>query len=108
MFKIFAAEDGPHTAINPEHLFEVFGLPITNAVLYGWISAIFIVWLLIAARKRIKIGGNRSPAELVEVGTEFIIGIIQQSLGSRSRAIKYAPIFVTLFFFILLNNWLGL
>ena len=104
----FAAEEGPHTAINPEVLFEVFGLPITNAVFYGWIASLFLIWMFIAARKRIKIGGNRSIAELVEVGTEFIVNLVQQALGSREKAIKYSPIFVTLFFFILLNNWLGL
>jgi len=107
MLGTFAAEE-LHTTIKPESLFEIFGFPITNSVLYGWISAIFIIGLLIAWQKRIKIGGHRSPAELLEVGTEFIIGLLQTSLSSRHLAFKYAPIFVTLFFFILLNNWLGL
>lgn len=107
MFRIFAAEE-PHTIITPEGLFEIGGFVITNSILYGWICAMFIIFLLIKARKRLKIGGAKSPAEIIEVGTEFMVNMVQSSVGSRTRALKYAPIFVTMFFFILLNNWLGL
>lgn len=108
MLSIFAASE-LHTTIKPEVLFEIAGVPITNSMLFGWITGAIIVVLLIAAQRRLRIGGARSWAELVEVGTEFVLGLVQSSLGgSRSKAIKYAPIFVTMFFFILLHNWFGL
>ena len=105
---LFAAEDGPHIAIAPEQLFTIGGFPITNSMVYGWISAAFLIVIFIMARKRIKIGGTRGPAALLEAGTEFIIGLLESTLGNRKLAIRLAPIFASMFFFIMLSNWLGL
>ena len=44
----------------------------------------------------------------MEIGTEFVIGLLESALGNRKKAIKYAPIFASIFFFILFNNWFGL
>ncbi len=108
IFNLFASAEGPHIAIAPEKLFEIGGYPITNSMLYGWACATVLIILLIAGRKRIKLGGATGPAQLLDFGTDAIVGILQSTLGTRQRAIRYAPIFVTLFFFIMLNNWLGL
>lgn len=104
----FAAEDGPHITISPDQLFEVAGIGITNSMLYGWACAAFLIFLFVQARKRIKLGGTRGPAAIIEAGAEFIVGLLENNLGNRQRALKYGPIFVTLFFFIMFNNWLGL
>lgn len=109
MNKLFRfAQEEPHIVIAPEKLFEVGGIGITNSMLYGWIAAIFLIILFTAAKKRIKLAGTRGPAGLIEAGVEFIINLLEQSLGSRQRALRYGPIFVTMFFFIMFNNWLGL
>lgn len=107
MFSRFAAEE-PHTVITPSHLFEIGGLAVTNSMIYGWICAVFIIFILVKARKKLRIGGAKTFAEVIEVGTDFILNMVQDSVGSRAKALKYAPIFATLFFFVLLNNWLGL
>lgn len=107
MFSLFAS-DGPHTSIKPESLFEIAGITVTNSMLFGWICAILIIFLLIAAQKRLRVGGKKSVAEVIEVGTEFIMGLVHQSFNNREKTLKYAPIFVTMFFFILFNNILGL
>src|SRR5688572_19564667 len=104
----FAAEDGPHITISPDTLFHIGSFGITNSMLYGWLCAIFLIFLFIQARKRIKLKGTKGLAGIVEAGTEFIIGLLENNLGTRQRALKYGPIFVTLFFFIMFNNWLGL
>lgn len=103
----FAAEE-LKTVITSEKLFEIAGLPITNAVLYGWIITTLIVTFLLIARKKLKIGGTKGPAELLEVGVEFIVGLLKNTLGSEKLAIKYAPLFATIFFFIVIHNWFGL
>lgn len=108
MFR-FAAEDGPHIAIAPEKLFEVAGFPITNSMVYGWICAAFLIGLFMLGKKHVKIGGTKGPAGLLEAGTEFIVGLLQNTLGgNRALAVRLAPIFATMFFFIMFNNWLGL
>ncbi len=106
MFR-FAAEE-LHVVIAPETLFQIGNIGITNSMFYGWICSTIIVVLLILARKRMKVTGTRGPAQLIEAGSEFIIDTLNNSFGNRRMAIEYAPIFVTLFFFILLSNWMGL
>jgi len=104
----FAEGDGPHIAIAPEHLFTIGGLEITNSIFYGWISAVIVLSALIYFRKKITLEGSKGLARLFDAGTELIVGMIASSLGSKEKAIRYAPFFVTTFFFIVLNNWLGL
>lgn len=108
MIHLFAAEDGPHIAIAPEKLFTVGGFDITNSMVYGWICSILIIAVFIALKNRISYKGSKGPAQLLDAGTEFIINVLTTALNSRTKAIKYAPLFVTTFFFIVVNNWLGL
>lgn len=107
MFR-FAADDGPHIAIAPEKLFEVGNFTITNSMLYGWICSILMIAGLVYLARKISLGGSKGIAQILDFGTDFIINLLQTSLNSRSKAIKYAPFFVTTFFFILINNWMGL
>lgn len=106
----FAAEtgDGPVVHITPLELFTINGLSITNSVLFGWISAILIIVLMVLAARKITIRPKGGALQFVEIGVEFMTNMMTQSLGSRTKALKYAPYFTTMFFFILLNNWLGL
>lgn len=108
MLNIFAAEDGPHISIAPEKLFEIGGLAITNSMFYGWIVAVILILIFYQAKKKISLGVPRGPAQLIDYGAEFVINMMSDILGSRQRAVRYAPIFMTIFFFIIFNNWLGL
>lgn len=107
MFNRFA-DNGPHIAIAPEKLFEINGIAITNSMLYGWICAVLVVGFLFWAKRKINLAGTKGVASLIDAGVEFIVSTMADSLGSRKKAVQYAPFFVTTFFFILLNNWLGL
>lgn len=107
MFR-FASEDGPHIAIAPEKLFEVGNVTITNSMLYGWICGILLIVGFSYLATKISFKGSKGFAQILDFGTEFIINLLATSLKSRRKAIKYAPLFVTTFFFILANNWLGL
>jgi F-type H+-transporting ATPase subunit a len=103
----FAADD-LHISIAPEKLFQIGEVTITNSMFYGWVSSIIIVTLLIIATRKMSVGGSRGPVQLIDASVEFLVNTINNSLGSRRLALKYAPIFATLFFFILFSNWLGL
>lgn len=100
--------DGPAIHITPGQLFELGGRPISNSVFYGWISSVVIIALLIFISRRMTLKPKRGVVQLVEIGTEFIVSTLSGNLGSRAKAIKYAPYFVTTFFFIMLSNWFGL
>jgi len=107
---LFAAanEGGPAIHITPEELFTVGGISISNSMVYGLISSIVIFILFTTVARGITIKPKRGFTQFVEIGTEFIIGTIQNSLGSRKKAIRYAPFFTTAFFFVLFSNWFGL
>ncbi len=105
----FAAESsGPVIHISPSEVFTIGGVSITNSMVYGWLTALLIIVIFISVAGMATIRPRRGFVQFVEVGTDFIIGLIANSLGSREKAIKYAPYFATIFFFVLFNNWFGL
>lgn len=105
----FAAEgSGPPVHIAPGELFQLGGYAITNSILFAWIcSALFIVVLSIIAY-RMKLRPKGGLTQFVEIGTDFIVKLLEGSLGSHAKAVKYAPYFATMFFFIALSNIFGL
>jgi F-type H+-transporting ATPase subunit a len=106
---LLAAESaGPPIHITPSGLFEVGGVPITNSIFYAVISGIVIFLVSRSVAKRMTVRPKRGIIQFFEIGTEFITNLISSSLDSREKGVKYAPYFVTIFFFILFNNWLGL
>lgn len=104
----FGEAAGPHIAISPETIFKIGGLEITNSNLFAWVAGTVIVMILLKNAKKIGINASKGFAQFIEIGAEFVIGLLESALGNRKKAIKYAPIFASFFFFILLNNWFGL
>ncbi len=105
----FAAEStGPAVHITPGAVFEIGGVTITNSMLYGWISAVIISVILIYTARKISLRPKKGFSQFIEIGNDFITNQIAASLGSRKKALYYAPYFVTFFFFIMFSNWLGL
>lgn len=102
------AESGPTVHIAPNELFTFHGYPITNSMVFAWVCSLLIIILLVTVARRMTIRPKGGVTQLVEAGTEFIIGVLENSLGSRKKAVKYAPFFTTVFFFIALSNLLGL
>lgn len=107
MISLFAAE-GPHVVIRPETLFEIAGYPITNSMIFGWIVAATLIFLFTFWARKQKVAGTKGIAGVLEAGVELIVGLLESTLGDKKKAIRYAPIFATLFFFIMFNNWFGL
>lgn len=102
------AAEGPHISIAPEHVLTLGPLQLTNSHLYAWVCAVAIGSLLIAAARKVRVKATGGVAQFVEIGTDFVIGLLQSALGSRKKAVQYAPLFASIFFFVLLNNWFGL
>ncbi|TAH31682.1 ATP synthase F0 subunit A [Candidatus Saccharibacteria bacterium] len=108
LFSRFAAESGPSIHVAPAGVHEIGGLTITNSILYGWICMAIICAVLIYIARRVTVRPKGGLTQFVEAGAEFIIGLVESNFNDKSKARKYIPFFVTIFFFILLNNWLGL
>ncbi len=106
--KLFASTDGPHIALSPEKITEFAGFTISNSIIYGVICAFLLAVILLIARFRIHQKAARGFTQLVEILVEFIIGLVEGPLGSRKKAITYAPIFGVFFLFIIFSNLMGL
>ncbi len=104
----FAADSGPVVHIKPTTLVEFHGFPITNSILFAWLCSAFIVIVLVLVARRMTIRPKSGFTQIVEAGTEFVADLLENSLGSREKAVKYAPYFASIFFFIALSNLLGL
>ena len=105
---LFAVEDGPVVHIAPGGVAHLAGLTITNSMLYGWACIAFMIVLLTIVAHRVKIHPKGGLVQFVEAGAEFITNTVESGFEDKNRARKYVPYFVTLFFFLLINNWLGL
>ena len=104
----FAAETGPHIAIAPEEVLQIGPIHLTNSNIYAWVAGLVITILLITAARSIGIKATKGWQQFIEMGAEFVISLLESNLLSRKKAVTYAPIFASIFFFILLNNWMGL
>ncbi len=105
---LFAAESGPTLHVAPGAVFEIGGWTITNSILYGWFSSLLIAVLLIWVARRVSVRPKGGLVQYIEAVVEFIENLVLNAFDKKSLGHKYSPYFVTLFFFILLNNWLGL
>lgn len=106
--RLLAEDAGPSVHIAPAELFSVHGVGITNSMVFGWLCSLLIIVVLAIVARRMTIRAKGGITQFIEAGTEFILGMLENSLHSRKRAIKYAPYFAPIFFFILLSNLLGL
>ena len=107
--QLFAAESaGPNVHVAPGGVFEIGSFTITNSILYGWLCALIIIGLFIWVSRRVSIKPRSGFTQVVEVGVDFISNLVENSFDDKKVGRKYVPFFVTLFFFILFNNWLGL
>lgn len=104
---IFAAS-GPPVHVAPETLFYIGNWPVTNSILYGWLVAVFITVFFIAVARKVALKPKGGVIQLVELVTDFITNLVENAFDNKQIGRKYVPFFVTIFFIVLLNNWLGL
>ena len=104
----FAADSGPNVHVAPAGVWQLGGFTITNSILYGWICAVVIIAFLLWVARQVTVKPKGGAVQFIEIGVDFITNLVESSFDDKKIGRKYVPFFVTLFFFILLNNWLGL
>jgi F-type H+-transporting ATPase subunit a len=77
-------------------------------MLYGTVCAILTIAVLIYIANRMTLRPKGGLTQIIEIGTDFITNLLRSALDSEEKAVKYAPYFVSIFFFIMFSNWLGL
>ncbi len=90
-----------------EPVIHTENLTITNALLSSWIVVGIIVIISVILRSKIR----EVPGKLqnvFEVIVEGALDLCDQVTNSRVLSLKIFPIAISVFFFVLLNNWLGI
>jgi F-type H+-transporting ATPase subunit a len=90
-----------------EPIAYVHGWPITNSLITSWAAVLIIVALSVALRASMK----KVPGKLqhfFELVLEGGLNLADQVTGNRKVTEKIFPLSISIFFFVLINNWLGL
>lgn len=108
ILKLLAASSGPTVHIAPLQLFTYHGYPITNSMVFAWLCSVVLIVGITIIAKRMTIRPKAGLTQIFEIGSDFIFSVVESGIGDKEKARKYAPYFVTIFFFIALSNILGL
>ena len=106
MFGFFAASEGIPLAAGP--IADIFGLHLTNSMFYGMIMAALVLFLFTWAARSTTVHPHNKFRFAVETLVELVIGLGEDNFGSREKSIKYMPLLLTLFTFILFSNLFSL
>src|SRR5579884_1019542 len=98
----------PSIHVAPGTDFTVAGVHITNSMLYGWIISLLLIVGLIYLARKVRVHPKGGVVQYLEGGVDFATNLVENAFNDKEIGRKYVPFFVTLFFFILLNNWSGL
>src|SRR3989344_4071268 len=90
-----------------EPVFHLGNFTVTNALLTSWVAVAIIIILSLALRSRLREVPNKLQ-NLFEIIVEGALDLCDQVTNSRTLSIKIFPIAISVFFFILINNWLGI
>ena len=80
---------------------------ITNALFTSWIVVAVIIILSLALRSKLKIIPNKLQ-NIFEVVIDEGLKLCDQVTNNRTLSVKIFPIAISVFFFILINNWFGI
>src|SRR3989344_4215296 len=95
------------TTLFAEPIYHYKDFFITNALLTSWIAVIFIIILSFVIRSKLK-EVPRGIQSFFEVIIEGALSLCDQVTNDRALSIKIFPIAISVFIFILVNNWLGI
>ena len=90
-----------------EPVFHYKNFTITNALLTSWVVVIIILILSILIKLKLKeVPGKIQNA--FEIIIDGALSLCDQVTNNRALSVKIFPIAISVFFFILINNWLGI
>ncbi|OGI65273.1 ATP synthase F0 subunit A [Candidatus Nomurabacteria bacterium RIFCSPLOWO2_01_FULL_39_18] len=90
-----------------EPIFHYQGFTVTNALLSSWFVVILIVIISLVLRSSLRVIPGKIQ-NFFEIIVEGALSLCDQVTNDRALSIKIFPIAISVFFFILINNWLGL
>lgn len=112
-----SAEQATNSEVQPEVSHEhtlyaepiahIGSFPITNSLLNSWLVIVIVLVFALVIRRKIRLV-PRGFQNAMEIIIEGFLGIFDGVTNSRKKSLQFAPLILAFFFFILLNNWLGI
>ncbi|WP_221774719.1 F0F1 ATP synthase subunit A [Pelagicoccus albus] len=87
-------------------LFNIFGLPVTNSMVTGWVVSILLIIAIKLMVGRASLVPSKGQA-LVEALVTFVRDTTLPIVGKKAFRMSL-PVILGLFFYILIQNWSGL
>lgn len=104
----FAAES-PHVSLAAESIFTVGNIHITNAIVLGALGYALLLWVFLYTVYAIKTNKKRNIlVKLIVWAYESLYTTVEQVVGDKKVARALAPLPITLFFFIIIQYYLGI
>lgn len=97
----------PVVSVAPETVFHVGRFIVTNSQVLGVLGVLVMMWVLLATRRQVRRGGRGRFMHAVMWIFESLYDTVTEVIGDRKVALKVLPLSITLLFFFLINNWLG-
>ncbi len=96
-------EHGIHISLSAERLGTFLGIPVTNSLVTAWVvMAVLILLAFLVWRGVSLVPGKLQNA--FEMVIEYVLGMMESTLGSRMLAERFFPLIATIFLFILTSN----
>lgn len=91
----------------PDTIFHIGNFPVTNTMVNAVLATgiLLLIGIVISRSTRLRPGKFQNACEFF---LESLLGYFDQVTGSRAKSLKFLPLAGSVFFFILLSNWLGL
>ena len=80
---------------------------ITNALFTSWIAVFILIIISLVLRSKLREVPGKVQ-NVFEIVVEGALGLCDQVTNDRALSIKIFPFAISVFFFILVNNWLGI
>jgi len=90
-----------------EPIYHYKNFPITNALLTSWVAVLIIIVLAFFLRSKLRVIPGKLQ-NIFEIIVEGALSLCDQVTNSRALSLRIFPIAISVFFFILVNNWLGI
>lgn len=100
--------EGIHISLAAEPIAHIAGVPITNSLLAGVIGSIIVFTLFALAARKVAMNPKGKLSLIIDTISDMILGLIDSVTLNRQKSISFFPLLMTLFMFIVVNNWLGL
>ncbi|MDO8558396.1 MAG: F0F1 ATP synthase subunit A [bacterium] len=98
-----------HISLSAEKIFTLFGvLPVTNTLLMSWLAITVLIVFAFVVRQGLKPVPQGVMQNAAEAVIDGAVSFIEEAVGSRRDAERFFPIVGTIFFFVLLSNWMGI